>query len=114
MSATKTSKQLPYYVFDGGIAVCKENYDDEGDWYPPEILPYFWKDDAVWISRAMPEIGYEKAVPINSNSRFPDYTDFFIVLGVVLCGYAKADGYMPVFLEQLKGDEAILWRLWDD
>lgn len=38
-------------------------------------------------------------------------SDFFIVLGVALHGYAKVDGYIPVFLEQLQDDEAILWQL---
>lgn len=114
MSAIKISKKLPYHIFSGGIAVCKESHDDEGDWYPPEVLPYFWKDNALWVSRSLPQLGYEKAIPVNANSKFTDHTDFFIVLGVVLCGYAKVDGYIPVFLEELKGDEAILWRLWDD
>ncbi len=113
MSSTEISKKLPYHVFAGGISVCKESHDDEGDWYPPVILPYFWRDNALCVSRSLPELGYEKAIPVDAGSRFPDHTDFFLVLGVVLCGYAKANGYMPVFLSTLKGDEAILWRLWD-
>ena len=71
------------------------------------------KDNTLWVSRSLPQMEYEKAVPVNANSRFPTHTDFFIILGVVLCGYPKVDGYMPVFLEQLKGDEAVLWQ-WDD
>ena len=108
------SGKLPYHIFPGGIAVYRETHDGEGDWYPPQVLPYFWKNNALWVSRSLPQLGYEKAIPVNANSRFPEYTDFFLILGVVLCGYAKVDGYMPVFLEELKADEAILWRLQDN
>ncbi len=111
MSRTLPSKALPYHVFPGGISVCSYCHDEEGDWYPPVILPYFWKDNTLWVSRSLPELGYEKAVPVNANLRFPQHSDFFIVLGVALYGYAKVNGYIPVFLEQLQGDEAILWQL---
>jgi hypothetical protein len=111
MSATVSNKILQYHVFDGGISVCKESHDEQGDWYPPIILPYFWKDNALWVSRSVPELGYEKAIPIDANRKFPKHTDFFIAVGVVLCGYAQVDGYIPVFLKELQGDEAILWRL---
>ena len=62
------------------------------------------------MSRSLPELGYEKAVPVNANSRFPRHSDFFIILGVALYGYPLVDGYIPVFLEQLQGYEAILWQ----
>jgi hypothetical protein len=114
MSGTETTKKLPYHVFPGGISVCRESHNEEGDWYPPQILPYFWKDNVLKVSRSLPELGFEKAVPVNANTRFPNHTDFFIVLGVVLCGYAKVDGYMPVFLEKLTGEEALLWSIWED
>ena len=110
MSRTLPSKPQPYHVFLGGISVYKESHDEEGDWYPPIVLPYFWKDNALWVSRSLPELGYEKAVPVNANLRFPIHSDFFIILGVELYGYAKVDGYIPVFLEQLQGYEAILWQ----
>lgn len=111
MYSTETSEKLPYFVFAGGIAVCRRIDNDEGSWHPPVVLPYFWKDNALWVSRSLPEHGFEKACPVDAHLRWSDYTDFFIVLGVVLCGYAKIDGYMPVFLETLTGDEAILWKL---
>ncbi|RUS94935.1 hypothetical protein DSM106972_091860 [Dulcicalothrix desertica PCC 7102] len=34
----------------------------------------------------------------------------YIILGVALYGYPLVDGYIPVFLEQLQGSEAILWQ----
>ena len=73
------------------------------------ILPYFWKNNTLWISREAPELGYEKACPVAAAHRWPEYTDFLIVRGVQLWGYPKIDGYMPVFLEELKGDETILF-----
>ncbi|RUT03949.1 hypothetical protein DSM106972_048630 [Dulcicalothrix desertica PCC 7102] len=63
------------------------------------------------MSRSLPELGYEKDKgTVNANSRFPIHSDFFIILGVELYGYAKIDGYITVFLEQLQGNEAILWQ----
>ncbi|MBW4565213.1 MAG: hypothetical protein KME32_29800 [Mojavia pulchra JT2-VF2] len=79
-----------------------------------KILPYFWKDNALWVSRSLPDNGYKKAIPTNANKRFRKHTDFFIAVGALLCGYAQFEGYIPVFLEELLGDEAILWRLWGD
>ncbi|TWH43645.1 hypothetical protein CAL7102_07385 [Dulcicalothrix desertica PCC 7102] len=43
MSRTLPSKPQPYHVFLGGISVYKESHDEEGDWYPPIVLPYFWR-----------------------------------------------------------------------
>lgn len=114
MDSTEISEKLPYFVFAGGIAVCRHIDSEFGLWHPAVILPYFWQDNALWVSRSLTEHGFEKACPVDAFSRWPDHTDFFIILGVVLCGYAKIDGYMPVFLETLKGDEAILWKLRTD
>ena len=43
MKLTSLKSTLPYHVFNGGISVYKESHNEEGDWYPPVILPYFWK-----------------------------------------------------------------------
>ena len=105
---TSMSVPVPYHVFEGGLSVILLLHNQEGTWHPPVILPYFWKDNALWVCCSRPEIGYDKAIPITSATKWPDYTDFFIVGGVMLWAYAKVDGYLPVYLEDLKGIEAIL------
>ncbi len=70
------SKKLPYYIFPYGIAVCRESHNNEGDWYAPEVLPYFWKNNALWVSGSLPQIGYEEAILVNANCRFPQHTGF--------------------------------------
>jgi hypothetical protein len=103
------SPSLPYHVFEGGIAVCRESHNSEGDWYPPQVLPYFWKDGTLWVCCNCQELGYDKACPIAAARRYPEYTDFFIMRGVMLFGYLRVDGYVPTYLEDLQGEEAILF-----
>lgn len=103
------SSSEPYHAFEGGIAVCRESHNEEGDWYPPQVLPYFWKDGVLWVCCNRQELGYDKACPIVAARRYREYTDFFIMRGAMLFGYPKIDGYIPVYLEELQGEEAILF-----
>lgn len=104
MSTTKH-----YHIFSQGLSVIRESHDDVGDWYPPVIIPYYWKDGALWVCISCLELGYDKACPINASQRWPNHTDFFITRGVMLFGYAKVNGYIPIYLEELQGLDAILF-----
>ena len=105
------SVPIPYHIFEGGLSVIREVHNQEGDWCLLVVLPYFWKDSALWVCCSRPEIGYDKACPITSATKWSDYTDFFIVGGVMLWAYPKVDGYLPIYLEKLQGEEAILATL---
>lgn len=98
-----------YHIFSQGLSVIKEFHDDLGDWYPPVMIPYYWKDGILWVSMTHLELGYDKACPISASKRWPNYTDFFIRGGVMLFGYVKVNGYIPVYLEELQGVDAILF-----
>ena len=98
-----------YHVFSQGFSVIREFHDEQGDWYPPVIVPYYWKDGVLWVCCTRLELGYDKACPITTSVKWPDYTDFFVREGVMLFGYPKVNGYIPVYLEELQGKEAILF-----
>ncbi|GAL93893.1 MAG: hypothetical protein DWQ51_20035 [Microcystis wesenbergii TW10] len=98
-----------YHQFSQGISVVQEFHDQQGDWYPPIIVPYFWQDGVLWVCCSRQELGYEKACPVNTAKKWLDHTDFFILNGVMLFGYPKNNGYMPVYLESLQGKDAILF-----
>ena len=90
--------------------MIREFHDELGDWYPPVIVPYYWKDGVLWVCSARLDLGYDKACPITTAVKWPDYTDFFISAGVMLFGNcAKVNGYIPVYLEDLQEVEAILF-----
>jgi hypothetical protein len=103
------SAYLYYHQSSQGISVIREFHNEQGDWFPPMIVPYFWQDGALWVCCCSPELGYEKACPLSTAKKWPDYTDFLIVNGVMLFGYPKNNGYMPVYLESLEGEDAILF-----
>jgi hypothetical protein len=72
MDKTELSEKLPYFAIEGGIAVCRELHSDFGSWHPSIVLPYFWQNNALWISRSLPEHGFEKACPVDANKRWPE------------------------------------------
>ncbi len=98
-----------YYLFSQGLSVIREYHDEEGDWYPPVILPYYWKQGPLWVCCCRPQLGYDKACPIGCALQWPEHTDFFVMNGVMLYGYPKINGYMPVYLDELQRAEAILF-----
>jgi hypothetical protein len=64
MSATTTTKVLPYHVFDGGLSVGKKSHDEEGDWYPLQgatsklkCLLYKLQGYKLWIAMSDEETG---------------------------------------------------------
>lgn len=102
------SEKLPYWAIQGGIAVCRQLQTEFGTWCLPIVLPYYWKANILKIVRCLPEHGFDKACPIDAARRWPDYTDFFIMRGVMLYAYPKVDGYIPIYLGDLTGEEANL------
>ncbi|NJM27976.1 MAG: hypothetical protein HC856_06600 [Pseudanabaena sp. RU_4_16] len=105
------SEKLPYWSIQGGIVVCRQLQTKFGTWHPPVILPYYWKENVLKVVRCLPEHGFDKACPIDASRRWPNYTDFFIVEGVMLFAYPKVDGYLPIYLGELTGEEANLISL---
>jgi hypothetical protein len=97
------------HVFEKGFSVIQEHHTEEGDWYPPVILPYFWKDGTLWVCCCCPEMGYDKACPVDAATKWTEHTDFFLIRGTMLWAYPKTDGYLPVFLEDLQGQDALLF-----
>jgi hypothetical protein len=102
------SEKLPYCAIQGGIAVFRQLQTEFGTWCPAILLPYYWKANVLKVIRCLPEYGFDKACPIDVSRRWPDYTDFFIMLGVMLYAYPKVDGYLPIYLGDLTGEEADL------
>ncbi|GET43908.1 hypothetical protein [Microseira wollei] len=104
-------EKLPYFAMQGGIAVCRQLQTEFGTWCPAIVLPYYWKANVLKVICCLPEHGFDKACPIDAPRRWPNYTDFFIMRGVMLYAYAKVDGYLPIYLGDLTGEEANLISL---
>jgi hypothetical protein len=105
------SEILPYFAMQGGIAVCRVLQTACGTWCSAIALPYYWKANILKVVRCLPEYGFDKACPIDAPKRWPGYTDFFIMQGVMLYAYAEVNGYMPIYLDDLTGEEANLISL---
>jgi hypothetical protein len=102
------SETLPYFAMQNGIAVCRQLQTEFGIWCPAIVLPYYWKANILKVICCLPEYGFDKACPIDAPQRWADYTDFFIMRGVMLFAYARVDGYIPIYLDDLTGEEANL------
>lgn len=105
------SEKLPYFAMPSGIAVCRQLQTEFGNWCPAIALPYHRKANVLKVICCLPEHGFDKACPIDAPQRWADYTDFFVMRGVMLYAYPRIDGYLPIYLGDLTGDEANLISL---